>query len=975
MAHIHSVYDSDTHFSIDPITRKMKNESSAKTNLIQYDKNSERFTFDLPREIEGHDMAECNLVQVHYINIDSKTKEQNEDVYTVDDFQISPADEDVVICSWLISGNATRFVGPLVFLIRFACIDETGAVQYAWHTATYTAFSISEGMNNGEAIVQEYPDVLAQFEARIAKLEKNGGGGGGGTVIDPESVNQAQEAARAAAEYAENAEKSAEDAGESASQAASSAETADSSASAAQTAKEGAETAKNEAAQQATNAGNAAQEAISAATGAAEAKAAAEKAASDALAQKEAAVNARQAAETAKSGSEQAATNASAAAGTAGESATAAQNAAQSAVSAKEAAETAKTAAEGARDEAGQQATTAANAAQTAATAAENAGKAQTAAETAKSGAESARNEVNQSANNAAGSASAAATSATNASASAQAAQAAQTAAESAKSTAAQKATDATNAAQTATSKATEAANAAKRAEDAASVVGSSATVEIVLPSSDVAVVGKEYNLYHSAFIYSNLPADALDIAVTVSGGGTGYNYHECFRMTPTTAGEYTLTVYVRDKLCNATIAQKTMTLYVVENTLETVNNILILGDSYTDAGYYPAELQHNLSGGKIVSLGTVTDTVTIDNKSLTVTHEGHSGWATWDFAGNYEDSLSKFNSSANKFRNPTTNKFDLGYYLDTYHDGASITAIMLNLGENGVGANPTNIDGFVELVARIREYNETLPILIHMTIPQSPQDTKKTGGKYTSNHMARLWRDLMARLMDEFEGVANVHLVPVHAVIDMEHDLPTETVPICARNTTTIVRPCDGHPSKIGYLKMADVYYAHLLKYMGEGEPIPEEPDEPAVTNLLDFTVATSYPVTTATPKNEFAVGYKISASNLSADGQAYTTNAFAVAKGQKIKVEGIKLINTGYTNYFRWWFFNADGSRPYGSYVNFCSAEGVGADSVVVDSANNCAIVDTSYLSATFANITHARFSFVPSGEYTDVVATVVE
>lgn len=181
MAHIHSVHDSDTHFSIDPITRKLKNESSAKTNLIQYDKNSERFTFDLPREIEGHDMAECNLVQVHYINIDSKTKAQNEDVYTVDDFQISPADEDVVICSWLISGNATQLVGPLVFLIRFSCIDETGAVVYAWHTATCTAFSISEGMNNGEAIVQEYPDVLAQFEARIAALEK---GGGGGSVSD-----------------------------------------------------------------------------------------------------------------------------------------------------------------------------------------------------------------------------------------------------------------------------------------------------------------------------------------------------------------------------------------------------------------------------------------------------------------------------------------------------------------------------------------------------------------------------------------------------------------------------------------------------------------------------------------------------------------------------------------------------------------------------------------------------------------------
>ena len=44
MAHKHSVYDTDTHFSINQITQAIKNESSSKTTLIQYDHNSERFT-------------------------------------------------------------------------------------------------------------------------------------------------------------------------------------------------------------------------------------------------------------------------------------------------------------------------------------------------------------------------------------------------------------------------------------------------------------------------------------------------------------------------------------------------------------------------------------------------------------------------------------------------------------------------------------------------------------------------------------------------------------------------------------------------------------------------------------------------------------------------------------------------------------------------------------------------------------------
>ena len=77
MAHIHSVFDSDTHFVIDPITRQLKNETSKKASVVQFDHNSECFTFELPRIIEGHDMTTCNVVQIHYLNIDAKTKKEN----------------------------------------------------------------------------------------------------------------------------------------------------------------------------------------------------------------------------------------------------------------------------------------------------------------------------------------------------------------------------------------------------------------------------------------------------------------------------------------------------------------------------------------------------------------------------------------------------------------------------------------------------------------------------------------------------------------------------------------------------------------------------------------------------------------------------------------------------------------------------------------------------------------------------------
>ncbi len=165
MSHLHSVYDSDMHFSINPVTRAIQNESP-KNSLVQYDHNSERFTFELPRYIEEHDMSHCNRVEVHYINI-GRSGDQKAGVYEVDDCQISLRDNGVVICSWLISSNATRYAGYLAFLIRFACVAADGTIEYAWHTEIYKGIAVTDGMSNGEAIVEEYADVLEQWKNAI----------------------------------------------------------------------------------------------------------------------------------------------------------------------------------------------------------------------------------------------------------------------------------------------------------------------------------------------------------------------------------------------------------------------------------------------------------------------------------------------------------------------------------------------------------------------------------------------------------------------------------------------------------------------------------------------------------------------------------------------------------------------------------------------------------------------------------------
>lgn len=160
----HNIIDSNAHFKIDAHTRKIKYDSSAKLVLVQYDHNSERITFEMPRYIEGHDMSLCNKVEIHYLNFAAAEKASG--VYPVDDLQISPVDDSVVICSWLVSRNATGIAGALNFVIRFACL--TGdLIDYDWHTEICSDVVVARGIDNGEAVVEEYSDVLKSWEQKL----------------------------------------------------------------------------------------------------------------------------------------------------------------------------------------------------------------------------------------------------------------------------------------------------------------------------------------------------------------------------------------------------------------------------------------------------------------------------------------------------------------------------------------------------------------------------------------------------------------------------------------------------------------------------------------------------------------------------------------------------------------------------------------------------------------------------------------
>ena len=83
------------------------------------------------------------------------------------DLQVSPASDDVVIFSWLISGSATQLVGKLSFSIHFACVSDDGEREYSWHTTTFEGISILKGIHNTKALVEEYSDFVSRIESIV----------------------------------------------------------------------------------------------------------------------------------------------------------------------------------------------------------------------------------------------------------------------------------------------------------------------------------------------------------------------------------------------------------------------------------------------------------------------------------------------------------------------------------------------------------------------------------------------------------------------------------------------------------------------------------------------------------------------------------------------------------------------------------------------------------------------------------------
>lgn len=175
------IKDTETHFKIDPLTRTISNSSAGNNTIVQYDHNSERFTFDMPRYVDGHDMSDGTLVRIHYRNATTNNLDQTNGVYIPDDLVISSEDKNTITFSWLLTNATTQNIGYLYFSIQFIHLDGD-TVEYAWNTGIYKNITVIESINNAEEVIMESSDLIAALKNEILAEVSSGTGGGTGGV-------------------------------------------------------------------------------------------------------------------------------------------------------------------------------------------------------------------------------------------------------------------------------------------------------------------------------------------------------------------------------------------------------------------------------------------------------------------------------------------------------------------------------------------------------------------------------------------------------------------------------------------------------------------------------------------------------------------------------------------------------------------------------------------------------------------------
>lgn len=331
---------------------------------------------------------------------------------------------------------------------------------------------------------------------------------------------------------------------------------------------------------------------------------------------------------------------------------------------------------------------------------------------------------------------------------------------------------------------------------------------DIVLPQNMRVLVGNESSICPQNIARYFEPKEMS--LVDVTGFTSKFNR---FVLTPVNTTEFESYVMVyRGNTKNPVKSGHVNIIPTALNSGDGVSkNILIIGDSMTQAGVYTQELVELFSsdGMNINLIGTKG---TGSNR-----HEGRGGWSSETYVHTDEERVSQ-----NPFLKDGV--FDFSNYMSVNGFG-SIDYVLINLGTNDVAQDLSDdriYENYMTMINSIKSYNPNVIIGLWLA------PTRGISGANTS----RLAIDQCLRsnrlLIDKFDGKEasdNIYLIPI---VGLDNDFDYVYVENKRKfeienedHTRTILQesqyfcPETVHPSTLGYKNIAKAIYPYI-KYWG---------------------------------------------------------------------------------------------------------------------------------------------------------------
>ena len=133
---------------------------------VQHDHNVKTVVFDCPRYWDGNDLSQMTIY-INYIRADLKTGQAKAENIMVDN-----EDENIIHFGWKITNNVSCVHGKIHFLVCAKSVNNNGELQIHWNSELNKEMCVSEGLECGEMLLEQYPDVITQILLDLKDVEK-----------------------------------------------------------------------------------------------------------------------------------------------------------------------------------------------------------------------------------------------------------------------------------------------------------------------------------------------------------------------------------------------------------------------------------------------------------------------------------------------------------------------------------------------------------------------------------------------------------------------------------------------------------------------------------------------------------------------------------------------------------------------------------------------------------------------------------